>query len=79
MEIVGIVGDVKYGSVDEAVGPDFYTSYLQFSYPDTMVVVKTDRDVTAIVPSMRRAVSSVDAGLPIYDVQTLDDRIAASM
>src|SRR5207247_2502733 len=56
-----------------------YTSYLQFSYPDTMVVVKADRDVTAIVPSMRRAVSSVDAGLPIYDVQTLDDRIAASM
>ena len=79
VEVVGVVGDVKYGSVDEAVGPDFYTSYLQFSYPDTMVVVKADRDVTAIVPSMRRAVSSVDAGLPIYDVQTLDDRIAASM
>jgi hypothetical protein len=55
------------------------TSYLQFSYPDTMVVVKADRDVMAIVPSTRRAVSSVDAGLPIYDVQTLDDRIAASM
>jgi predicted permease len=79
VEVVGIVGDVKYGQVDEAVGPDFYTSYLQFSYPDTMVVVKTDRDVSAIVPSMRSAVSSVDSGLPIYDVQSLDDRIRASM
>ena len=79
VEIVGIVGDVKYGSVDEAAGPDFYTSYRQFSYPDTMVVVKTDRDVSAIVPAMRTAVSSVDSGLPIYDVQSLDERIAASM
>jgi putative ABC transport system permease protein len=79
VEIVGIVGDVKYGSVDEAVGPDFYTSYLQFSYPDTMVVVKADRDVPAIVPGMRAAVSSIDPGLPIHDVQTLDERVWSSM
>ena len=28
MEIVGVVGDVKYESIDQPVNADFYTSYL---------------------------------------------------
>ncbi len=79
VEIVGVVGDVKYEAVDwpNSVGrPEFYTSYLQFSYPDTMVIVKTSGSATALVPALRRAVASVDPALPIYDVLTLDERIA---
>src|SRR5262249_14752195 len=82
MEIVGVVGDVKYEGIDQAdVLPraDFYTSYLQFAYPDTMVLVKARRGVTALVPALRRAVAAVDAGLPIYDVMTLDDRIGGAL
>jgi predicted permease len=78
VEIVGVVGDVKYGAADEAIGPDFYTSYRQFAYPDTMVMVKTSQDLS-LVPALRRAVASVDPALPIYDVQMLDDRIAAAL
>jgi predicted permease len=79
VEIVGVAGDVKYGSRDEATGPDFYTSYLQFAYPDTLILVKSDRAMTALVPSLRRAVAAADAALPIYDVQTVDDRIAEAL
>src|SRR4029453_1507295 len=81
-EIVGIVGDVKYEAVDwpNSVGrPEFYTSYLQFSFPDTMVMVKTRASTSALVPAMRRAVASVDPSLPIYDVLTLDERIAGAV
>jgi putative ABC transport system permease protein len=82
VEIVGIVGDVKYEAVDwpNATGrPEFYTSYLQFSYPDTMVIVKTRGSISSLVSDLRRAVASVDPGLPIYDVLTLDDRIAGAL
>ena len=79
VEIVGVVGDVKYGTPDEAIGPDFYTSYLQFTYPSTMVLVKTSERLAAILPALRRAVADVDSGLPIYDVQTLDDRIVRTL
>jgi putative ABC transport system permease protein len=82
VEIVGIVGDVKYEAVDwpGANGrPEFYTSYLQFSYPDTMVMIKTIGPTLALVPALRRAVASVDPALPIYDVLTLDDRIAGAL
>jgi len=82
VEIVGIVGDVKYEAVDwpnSAGRPEFYTSYLQFSYPDTMMMVKTRGSTSALVPALRRAVASVDPALPIYDVLTLDERIASAM
>ena len=79
VEVVGVVADVKYGTTDEPLGPDFYTSYLQFTYPSTLVLVKARHDPTALVALLRAAVASVDAGLPIYDVQTIDDRIANTL
>jgi putative ABC transport system permease protein len=82
VEIVGVVGDVKYEAVDwpNSTGrPEFYTSYLQFSFPDTMVIVKARGSAAALVPAMRRAVAAVDPALPIYDVLTLDDRIAGAL
>jgi putative ABC transport system permease protein len=82
VEIVGVVGDVKYEAVDwpDSEGrPEFYTSYLQFAFPDTMVIVKASAATSALVPALRRAVSAVDPVLPIYDVLTLDERIAGAL
>jgi predicted permease len=81
VEIVGVAGDVKYQEVDEDTSnrADFYTSYLQFAYPDTMVIVKTRGSPTSLLPAMRKAVASVDASLPIYDAMTLEDRISAAV
>jgi putative ABC transport system permease protein len=70
-EIVGVVGDVRYWPVEQEPGPDFYTCYLQFTYPDTMVFVRTAGDAAALLPALREAVRSVDRDLPIYDVKTI--------
>jgi len=81
-EIVGVVGDVKYEAVDSADPadrPQFYTSYLQFAFPDTMIIVKTRGAVASLVPSIRHAVAAIDPALPIYGVMTLDDRIADAL
>jgi len=82
VEIVGMAGDVKYGSVDQPDDParaDLYTSYHQFSWTDTMMLVKTRGLSAPLVPALRRAVASVDATLPIDDVLTLNDRIDAAI
>jgi len=79
VEIVGVAGDIKYEGADQPDRPDradFYTSYLQFAYPDTMVIVKARGSSTALLPALRSAVASVDPALPIHDVLTLDDRIS---
>jgi putative ABC transport system permease protein len=79
--IVGVVGDVKYEGVDQrdVNRADFYTSYLQFSFSDTMVLVKARTAPLMLLPALRSAVASVDAALPIYDAMTLDDRVAAAV
>ncbi|MBZ5558088.1 MAG: ABC transporter permease [Acidobacteriia bacterium] len=77
VEIVGVVGDVKYESVEQ-IDPsraDFYTSFRQFAYPDSMIIVKTRGAASALLPALRAAVADVDASTPIFDVQSLDERI----
>jgi putative ABC transport system permease protein len=82
VEIVGVAGDIKYEGADQPDRPDradFYTSYLQFAYPDTMAIIKARGSSTALVPALRSAVASIDPALPIYDVLTLDERISAAI
>lgn len=76
LEIVGVVGDVKYGPIDEAPWPDFYTSYRQYSFPDSMIVVKSAPGRgDALLPAVGRAVAAVDRGLPIIDARSLEARV----
>jgi ABC-type antimicrobial peptide transport system permease subunit len=80
--IVGTVGDVKYDGVDtndRSLRADFYTSYLQFSFPDTMLIVKARVAPAALVPAMRTAVAAMDPALPVYDAMTLDERIDSAI
>lgn len=79
VEVVGIVGDVKYEGSDQPIGPDFYTSYLQFAYPDSMVMVKTRGATGSIVPDLRAAIGAVDASVPVYDVMPLDERVSRAV
>jgi putative ABC transport system permease protein len=79
VEVVGVVGDVKYESVDQPIGSDFYTSYLQYAFPDTMFIVKARAGSTDLLPALRSAVASVDPTVPIYNVMTLDDRIGGAV
>jgi putative ABC transport system permease protein len=78
-EIVGVAGDVLYGRPGEEIGPDFYTSYLQFTWPETYVIVRAAGDPLALVPSLRSAVAEVDPDLPIHDVRALEERGAEAL
>jgi predicted permease len=75
LEVVGVVADVKYWPINEPVGPDFYTSYLQFTYPSSLYVIKT-ADAATTIPALRRAIAEIDPALPVYDLQMVDERVA---
>src|SRR5206468_10123591 len=72
--IVGVVGDVRYWPPGEPPGPDFYSCYLQFTYPSTMVFLRSSGDAGALIAAIRSAVQSVDNDLPIYDIKTMAER-----
>jgi putative ABC transport system permease protein len=78
-EIVGVVGDVAYQPLDQGpFQPDFYTPYTQFTYASRMVLVRTQGDPASVVTALRAVVRSVEPDLPLFDVQTLRERLGGS-
>ena len=75
-EIVGIVGDVKYGKVEEAFNPQVYLPYLQPTEPASFVLVRTANDPALIVSAVRREILSIDKNVPIFDLKTMEERSA---
>lgn len=80
-EIVGVVGSIRQSGLDQDPSPILYRSYLQETLP---VVSRTNllirmRDNPALIPAVRRVVSSMDRDQPIFDVKTMEDRLADSM
>jgi putative ABC transport system permease protein len=78
--IVGIVPSVRHGEVGIAPKvPQIYWSAGQFSGLQTTLLVRTDGEPTALLPSIRAAVRSIDPQLPIFATRTMDQAVAASI
>jgi putative ABC transport system permease protein len=76
VEIVGVVGDAKYGKLEEVVGPNVYLSSLQPTDPTDKLIVRTKADAAAIAATVRREVLALDRNVPLVQIQTMTDRAA---
>ncbi|HKR12950.1 MAG TPA: ABC transporter permease [Pyrinomonadaceae bacterium] len=78
IEVVGVVKDAKYGSLQEQFRPMAFYSYMQ--QPDTLgnLVVRVSGS-TSVVPQIRQAITSVDRNLPVDEVVTLSEQIGRSL
>jgi predicted permease len=74
--VVGVVGDVHYGTIDSLPRPDVYLSYYQSPRGRMMVYLRTAVDPLSIAPAVRRVLSEVAPDAPVYDVRTLSSRVA---
>lgn len=77
-EVIGIVGDVRYGTIDSTARPDTYISYGQARIPRMMIFVRTSSDPSAMAASVRAAIRNYAPRHPIYDVQTMNGRVATA-
>src|ERR1044071_3720461 len=75
-EIVGLVGDVKYGKIEEAFKPQVYLPFTQPTEPASFLMVRTTQSPLQIVSAVRGVILSLDKNVPIFDVKTLEDRSA---
>ena len=71
-EIVGVVGDVKEGALDKEPSPTVYYNHAHLIYSAMVFVVRTEGDPLALAEPSRRVIRSLDATLPVADVQTMD-------
>ncbi len=74
-EIVGVVEDVKDGSLDSPIWPAVYYPFNQV--PDTYfsIVARTTQSESALLPTMIAAIRKVDPGIGAMDEATMVDRI----
>jgi putative ABC transport system permease protein len=74
-EIVGVVADARDFGPDDPPPTLVYVSEFQRSFRNMSLVLRTDRDPAALASSLREAVRAGDPGLPIYDLQTMDELV----
>jgi predicted permease len=78
MTVVGITRDVKHYGQDEEMRPGVYIPLAQYPIDGPIFVVRTSLDPTSLVAPARRTLQDLDPNLPIYEVQTMSDRLAES-
>jgi predicted permease len=83
-EIVGVIGNVRAFGREIDVPGEIYMPFTQApagswnSFQRAMTIVAKTAPGATIAPALRQAVKSVDASLPLYDLQTMDDVLSRS-
>jgi len=78
IEVIGVVKDVKYNSLEEDPQPGDYLPYTQNVRYLNDFEVRHTGDSAVVVAAIRQAIHDVDRTLPISDVMTLHEQVARS-
>jgi putative ABC transport system permease protein len=78
-EVVGLVGDVKDAALAEPPRPLVYAVHDQFPVGYLQVVLRATGDPLALAEPARRAITEIDPDVPLFRVQTLAQRVSASV
>jgi predicted permease len=78
--IVGICGDTRYANLRNEPPPQFLMPYVQQTEVSGMTYeIRTRMKPDALLPSLRTIVRQVDPDLPLMNVRTQDEQIAADL
>jgi putative ABC transport system permease protein len=86
-EIIGIVEGTKHSGLTAATGPEIYMSYERFpqalerrGFISTIfLAIRSRTDPEALLPEIRSRILTIDPGLPVHNVLTMEDRVAESV
>ena len=70
--VVGVVRDIRHLGPAEPARAEIYLPLWQRPFPFMAVVVRTEGDPMALVPSVRSAIAALDPQQPISGVSTMD-------
>jgi len=77
--VVGVVADTKEYEVDGEPPITAFYPNRQLGVGTRYLVIKTRADVAGISSAVTREVQALDADLPVFDVNTMDERLADSL
>jgi putative ABC transport system permease protein len=78
-EVVGVVGDVKNTSLEDAPEPAIYFHQRQFAYRSMNVLVRAEGDPRRVQDAVKAAVWDLDRDLPVARMRTLEEHLGAAV
>jgi putative ABC transport system permease protein len=78
-EIIGVVGNVKGRRLDVPDLPEYYIPYTQLNFGSMTFCLRTSVEPHSITSGVRNAVLSMDPDLPLYDIETMDEYLSATL
>jgi predicted permease len=78
-EIVAVVGNIKTRTLDTEDLPAYYIPATQLNFGSMTVCLRTSVDPHSLTSAVRNVVSSMDPDLPLYDIKTMEEYLAASV
>ena len=90
MAIVGVVGDVKQGALNEPTDPETYSPWRQLTdeeladnitneFRSLTIAVRTANSPSAEAPAIERVIHGLDSSLPVTKVTTMDAELQVSL
>lgn len=79
-DIIGVVGDTRNTGVGAPPQPEAFIAMEQGrgAWNQLYLVVRSELDEAALVPSLRAVVASIDPDQPVYNIQTMSEAVALS-
>jgi putative ABC transport system permease protein len=77
--VVGVVGDIKHGALDDPTEPQIYAPQAQVPFIFATLVVRTELEPMALADQVRAAVWSVDPEQPVWKMRTMESLLARSL
>jgi putative ABC transport system permease protein len=78
--VVGVVANARRQTLESAPRPELYLPYLQV--PDVRfmhLALRTGIDPSSLVSAVRKVITSLDSQLAVYDVSSLDEKVATAI
>jgi putative ABC transport system permease protein len=78
-EIVGVVGSLRHHGFTRDPRPEMILPYRQFQFSSMTLVVRSAMTRTSVASTIKTAVQSLDAQLPVYRLRAMDELLADSI
>ena len=81
MTVIGVVANMKRYTLTESPRPEMIVPFTQnpyLTFGTMQFVIRSNLEVPALLPSVRRAIAAADPAIPLSHVRTIDDLVATT-
>ena len=78
-EVVGVVGDVVQGELEQGAFPHMYIPFRQAPFSRQTLVIRSASDKAALSDLVRKQVLEMDPNQPVFNVSTLEEQYSEAL